>query len=110
MGWELKPLGAAFVMGGCESLHAQPHALLLTLRHPPSILTVPYPIPVQLLTPPGSHFPPPPMDGDGEEQVECEVWDLTLGKKWMVYEGQLTSLPCHFSPLTCPLSSVEQSS
>lgn len=90
MGWELQPLGSAFIMGGCESFYPPPstHHLALTLRHPPSLLLVPYPIPAQLLSPPGSHFPPVPLDGDGEEQVECEVWDLTRGKEWLRYSGE----------------------
>lgn len=87
MGWTLKPTGIAFVMGGCTSILAQPHSLLLTLRHPPSILAVPYPLPPQLLSPPGSHFPPIPLDGDGEDQVECDIWDLTKGQHWLSYGG-----------------------
>ena len=75
-------------MGGCTSLHAQPHNLLITLRHPPSILSVPYPLPSHLLTPPGSHFPPPPLDGDGEDQVECDIWDMLKAKEWMEFRGK----------------------
>jgi hypothetical protein len=74
-------------MGGCTSLHAQPHNLLITLRHPPSILSVPYPIPGHLLSAPGSHFPPPPLDGDGEDQVECDIWDMLKAKDWMDFRG-----------------------
>lgn len=94
-GWELRALGSAFVMGGCTSLHAQAHNLLVTLRHPPSVLTVPYPIPPQLLAQPGSHFPPPPLDGDGEDQVECDVWDLLRAKDWMGFTGQLLPSRAH---------------
>jgi hypothetical protein len=89
MGWELRSLGVAFVMGGCESVLLQAHALLITLRHPPSVLTAPYPLPQQLISPPGSHFPPTPLDGEGEEQVECEVWDLTKAREWMDWQGGL---------------------
>ncbi|WVF67677.1 hypothetical protein IAT40_002436 [Kwoniella sp. CBS 6097] len=84
MGWDLRSLGTAFIMGGCESLVAQPHNLLILLRHPPSILSVPYPVPSQLLSPPGSHFPPPPLDGDSETQTDCETWDLTQAREWMI--------------------------
>ncbi|OCF41006.1 hypothetical protein I317_05206 [Kwoniella heveanensis CBS 569] len=84
MGWELRSLGTAFIMGGCESLVTQPHNLLILLRHPPSLLSIPYPVPSQLLSPPGSHFPPPPLDGDSESQVDCEAWDLTQARDWMV--------------------------
>lgn len=83
MGWSLRNLGVGFIMGGCESMSAQSHSFSFTLRHPPAVLTVPWPIPLQLLAPPGSHFPPPPMDGGGEDQVECEVLDMSeLG--WMM--------------------------
>lgn len=92
LGWELRALGSAFIMGGCTSLHAQPHNLLITLRHPPSILTVPYPIPAHLLSAPGSHFPPPPLDGDGEDQVECDIWDMLKAKDWMGFKGELSLL------------------
>lgn len=78
-------------MGGCTSLISQPHHLLVTLRHPPSLLNVPYPIPDHLLAKPGSHFPPPPLDGDGEDQVECEVWDMTKAKEWMSFDSELLS-------------------
>lgn len=88
MGWTIKSLGVAFIMGGCESMSAQAHSLSFTLRHPPAILTVPCPIPLQLLAPPGSHFPPPPMDGDGEDQVECEVLDMNELKGWMRSHGE----------------------
>lgn len=88
MAYELKPLGVAFAMGQCQSILAQPHNLLLTLQHPPAVLSVPYPLPAQLVTPPGSHFPPLPLDGETEEQVECEMWDLTRGREWMQQEGE----------------------
>jgi hypothetical protein len=88
MGWEVHVLGVAFVMGGCSSILSLTHTLILTLRHPPSLLTVPYPLPPQLLCPPGSHFPPTPLDGDGEEQAECEIWDLTKAKDWMSWDGE----------------------
>jgi hypothetical protein len=91
LGWELRALGSAFIMGGCTSLHAQPHNLLITLRHPPSVLTVPYPGPQHLLTAPGSHFPPPPLDGDGEDQVECDIWDMLKGRDWMGFKGKLVA-------------------
>lgn len=92
LGWELRALGSAFIMGGCTSLHAQPHNLLITLRHPPSILTVPYPVPAHLLSAPGSHFPPPPLDGDGEDQVECDIWDMLKAKDWIGFKGELFML------------------
>ena len=88
LGWELRALGSAFIMGGCTSLHVQPHNLLITLRHPPSILSVPYPIPGHLLSAPGSHYPPPPLDGDGEDQVECDIWDMLKAKDWMDFRGR----------------------
>lgn len=87
MGWTLRSLGAAFIMGHPQSLFAQSHSLLITLKSPPSILTVPYPIPSQLIAPPNSHFPPPPLDGDGPEQDECEIWDLVKAKEWMQCQG-----------------------
>ncbi|OCF75666.1 hypothetical protein I204_02958 [Kwoniella mangroviensis CBS 8886] len=87
MGWDLRSLGTAFIMGRCESLILQPHNLLLVLQHPPSILSVPYPIPSQLLSPPGSHFPPPPLDGDSEAQIDCNIWDLQNAKDWMIPSG-----------------------
>lgn len=87
MGWTLRSLGVAFVMGGCESVQVQTHTITCTLRHPPSILTAPYPLPASLLSPPGSHHPPPPLDGDGEEQAECETWDMEQAKAWMICEG-----------------------
>nr|XP_019045052.1 hypothetical protein I302_06968 [Kwoniella bestiolae CBS 10118]OCF23982.1 hypothetical protein I302_06968 [Kwoniella bestiolae CBS 10118] len=87
MGWDLRSLGTAFIMGRCESLVIQPHNVLLLLQHPPSILSVPYPIPSQLLSPPGSHFPPPPLDGDSEAQVDCNIWDLQNAKDWIVPSG-----------------------
>lgn len=88
MGWELRPLGVAFVIGGCSSILVLPHHLKLTLRHPPSLLTVPHPLPEQLLCPPGSHFPPTPLDGDSEEQVECDIWDMTKAREWIIYDGE----------------------
>ena len=87
MGWSLVYLGVAFVMGTCTTVLAQSHSLMVCLRNPPSILTVPYPLPPALLTRPGSHFPPPPLDGEGEEQVDVEVWDMTKAKDWMVQNG-----------------------
>ncbi|WRT68724.1 uncharacterized protein IL334_005704 [Kwoniella shivajii] len=87
MGWDLRALGTAFIMGRCESLVTQPHNLLMILQHPPSILSVPWPVPSQLLSPPGSHFPPPPLDGDSETQVDCAVWDLSNAKDWMIGGG-----------------------
>ncbi|WVQ79752.1 hypothetical protein IAT38_001852 [Cryptococcus sp. DSM 104549] len=84
MGWELRSLGTAFVMGGCESVLPQSHSVLMTLRHPPSILSVPYPVPSELLSPPRSHFPPPPLDSASEAQIECDIWDFTSAKSWLV--------------------------
>jgi hypothetical protein len=95
MGWSLRSLGAAFIMGDPQSLHAQTHSLLITLRNPPSVLTVPYPIPSQLLAPPNSHFPPPPLDGDGPEQDDCEIWDLTKAKDWMHWD-EIPPIPLSF--------------
>ncbi|KAL1407763.1 WD40 repeat protein [Vanrija albida] len=88
-GYELKPTGVAFVMGRCQSVLAQQHNLLLSLQHPPAILNVPFPIPQQLLAAPGSHFPPLPLDGDTEEQVECDIWDLTEAKAWIRQEERV---------------------
>ncbi|KIR54632.1 hypothetical protein I315_02510 [Cryptococcus gattii Ru294] len=84
MGWELRALGTAFVMGGCEYVLPQTHNIIMALRHPPSILSVPYPVPSQLLTPPNSHFPPPPLDAATESQVECETWDLGNSRSWII--------------------------
>ncbi|XAO25876.1 hypothetical protein I312_104706 [Cryptococcus bacillisporus CA1280] len=84
MGWELRALGTAFVMGGCGSVLPQTHNIIMALRHPPSILSVPYPVPSQLLTPPNSHFPPPPLDAATESQVECETWDLGNSRSWII--------------------------
>ncbi|WWC63641.1 uncharacterized protein I303_106246 [Kwoniella dejecticola CBS 10117] len=83
MGWELRCLGTAFLMGRCESLVAQPHNLLLVLQHPPSLLSVPHPVPSQLLSPAGSHFPPPPLDGDSESQMDCSIYDLSSNNDWL---------------------------
>lgn len=88
LGWELKAQGVAFAMGGCRSVLPQQHNLLLALQHPPAVLAVPYPLPPQLVTPPGSQFPPLPLDGDTEEQVECELWDLTRGREWIDQKGE----------------------
>lgn len=94
MAYELKSQGVAFVMGQCQSILAQPHNLLLTLQHPPAILSVPYPLPPQLLTKPGSHFPPLPLDGETEEQIECDLWDLTRGREWLPQHGGLKLRHC----------------
>ncbi|KAK4690054.1 RAB6A-GEF complex partner protein 1, partial [Tremellales sp. Uapishka_1] len=82
-GWRLEPKGVTFLMGGCESILAQPHNLLITLRHPPSILSVPYPIAPTFLTAAENHFPPIPLDGE-----DCDVWDLTRGKGWLSYANE----------------------
>lgn len=79
-------------MGTCESLSPISHALLIALRNPPAILTVPYPLPEHLLALPDSHFPPPPLDGDGPEQTGCELWDLNKGKEW-IHLGKDTEPP-----------------
>lgn len=92
-GFELKNRGVAFVMGKCTSVVAQSHNLLLSLQHPPSIFVVPWPLPTQLVTPPGSHFPPLPLDGDSEAQVECEMWDLGKAKDWLDQSGKLHGSP-----------------
>ncbi|WVR09306.1 hypothetical protein IAU60_006371 [Kwoniella sp. DSM 27419] len=89
MGWELRSLGTAFTMGGCESLVAQPHNLLVLLRHPPSLLSIPYPVPTQMLSPPGSHFPPPPLDGGADVQADCQIWDLSNARDWMEGDAEL---------------------
>ncbi|ORX38232.1 RIC1-domain-containing protein [Kockovaella imperatae] len=83
VGWKLEPVGTAFVMGKVTSVLPQPRHLHITLQHPGSILTVPWPIPSALLASPGTQFPPNPLDGDGEDQAECEIWDLTEGKDWI---------------------------
>jgi hypothetical protein len=85
-------MGAAFLMGHPQSLFAQSHSLLISLRNPPALLSVPYPIPSQLVAPPNSHFPPPPLDGDGPEQDECEIWDLGDAQGWMRY-GDTAPVP-----------------
>lgn len=87
-GWELRCAGVAFAMGRVTAVLPQPHSLVLTLQHPPALLTVPYPIPAHLLTAPGSHFPPAPLDGDTEEQVECELWDLGRAE-WLLQGAQV---------------------
>ena len=92
-GFTLKPLGAAFVMGGITTILPQPHTLLIGLRHPASILTVPWPIPVEHLSPAGSHFPPAPLDA-GETLVDgIEHWDMAEGAEWMYSAGPLTHSP-----------------
>ncbi|KAK8854501.1 hypothetical protein IAR55_003240 [Kwoniella newhampshirensis] len=91
MGWQLRSLGTAFIMGGCESVLPQPHNLIMTLRHPPSLLTIPYPVPSPLLSPPGSHFPPPPLDGETEAQIECDTWDLNNAREWLT--GDVPPIP-----------------
>ena len=101
MGWTLRPLGAAFVMGGCTSISPQNHSLMLGMRHPPSVLVVPWPIPPQLISPPGSHFPPAPLDGDGQEQAECEHWDFSKAHDWMLSQSKLHSTAIG-SPLDTP--------
>lgn len=75
-------------MGKCTSVVPQSHSLLLSLQHPPSILSVPWPIPTHLITAPGSHFPPLPLDGESEAQVECEMWDLTQARDWLDQRGK----------------------
>lgn len=87
MGWTLKPLGSAFIMGTCQTLCAQSHSLLIGIRNPPALLTVPWPVPGHLLAPSDTHFPPPPLDGDGPEQADCEIWDLTQGRDWAGWAG-----------------------
>lgn len=88
-GFELKNRGVAFVMGKCTSIVAQSHNLLLSLQYPPSIFIVPWPLPTQLITQPGSHFPPLPLDGESEAQVECEMWDLAKARDWLDQNGKL---------------------
>ncbi|WVO14603.1 hypothetical protein L204_102239 [Cryptococcus depauperatus] len=96
MGWNLRSIGVAFVMGGCEFILPQTSHLLITLRHPPSILEVPWPVPSHLVTPPGSHFPPPPLDGASEAQVECKSFDLS-NAQWI--RGEIPSkLYSHRTP------------
>ncbi|ODN94637.1 hypothetical protein L198_04776 [Cryptococcus wingfieldii CBS 7118] len=112
MGWQLTYLGTAFVMGGCQSILCQSHNLLITLRHPPSILSVPWPVPSQLLTPPNSHFPPPPLDAATEAQIECDVWDLSAGKEWLVGEKpavptKMTSMKTHGMPVVHTMLSAD---
>ena len=92
MGWKLASTGVAFVMGGCTSILPHPHTLNLTLRHPPCILTVTYPVSSHLLAAPESHFPPRPLDGNGGDQVDSDIWDLSQGKGWMVWKGKFSCL------------------
>ncbi|KAL7422502.1 WD40 repeat protein [Cryptotrichosporon argae] len=86
--YTLVSLGVAFAMGAVQFVLAQSHSLLVLLRHPQSILLVPWPLPPSLLSPPGSHFPPAPLDGEGEEQVGIESWELAKGADWIDYETQ----------------------
>ena len=79
-------------MGRCTTILPQSHTLLIGLQHPPAILSVPWPIPSSLISPPGSHFPPKPVDGDGEDQAECEIWELDGGAPWVVRTGSLSLL------------------
>ena len=74
-------------MGKCPHIYPQSHNLLLSLQHPPGILSVPWPLPSALLSPPGSHFPPAPLDGDGEDQADCEMWELAEGREWVDSSG-----------------------
>jgi hypothetical protein len=91
-GFSLKPLGAAFIMGGVTAVLSQPHALLIGLKHPPSILTVPWPIPTEHLSPAGSHFPPAPLDG-GETSAEgFHHWDLAEAREWISDHSEFTGL------------------
>jgi hypothetical protein len=82
LGWTIRALGTAFLMGGCTSVHPQAHSLIITLKHPPSILTVSFPVDQSLLSPAGSHFPPKPLDG---EVGEGDIWDMHTSKEWMVW-------------------------
>ena len=100
VGWKLKPLGVAFVMGKCTHVYLQSRNLLLSLQHPPGILSVPWPIPSALLSPPGSHFPPAPLDGDGEDQAECEMWELAEGKIWIDSTGKIAALWCEYRSMS----------
>lgn len=95
-------------MGRCTSVLPQPHSIILTLQHPPALLTVPFPIPSQLLTPPGSHFPPLPLDGDTEEQVECELWDFTRGHEWLLQDTNVP-VPLSMSSTRVPAMPVTYS-
>ncbi|KAK1921027.1 RIC1-domain-containing protein [Papiliotrema laurentii] len=95
-GWTLKPLGAGFVMGGITTLLAQPHALMFGLRHPPSVLTVPWPIPTEYLTPAGSTFPPNPLDGTATGQEDIEQWEVSQGSDW-ISSSEGGSIPVHLS-------------
>ena len=87
VGFTLKPLGAAFIMGNAAAIVAQPHALMMGLKHPPSITSVPWPIPTEHLSPAGSHFPPNPLDG-GSQNEDFNSWDVAQGKEWLMAEGQ----------------------
>ncbi|BEJ15800.1 hypothetical protein CspHIS471_0504050 [Cutaneotrichosporon sp. HIS471] len=99
-GWELRCDGVAFAMGRATAVLPQQHSLVITLQHPPAFLTVPYPIPAHLLTPPGSHFPPAPLDGDTEEQVECELWDM--GRAEWLLQGTQVPIPVSLGATRTP--------
>jgi len=78
-------------MGGITTVLPQAHTLLIGLKHPSSILTVPWPIPVEHLSPAGSHFPPAPLDA-GETLVEgIEHWDMMEGREWLLTVGKLST-------------------
>ncbi|EIW68335.1 hypothetical protein M231_00343 [Tremella mesenterica] len=80
MGWQLDYRGAAFAMGSCTSLLVQTHNLMLCLRHPPAILTVPYPLPQEMLSL-ESDVPPVPLDGG--EGKDVQIWEFEGSGEWM---------------------------
>lgn len=92
VGITLKPLGAAFIMGSAATIVAQPHSLVMGLKHPPSITSVPWPIPTEHLSPAGSHFPPNPLDGGVKNEEGFESWDVSQGREWLVEEGELSGV------------------
>ena len=72
-------------MGGCTAVLPQAHTLMLGLQRPPSILSLPWPIPKFCLAPPSSHYPPPPLDGGEMDKEEFETWELS--GDWIVQGG-----------------------
>lgn len=75
-------------MGNAAAIIAQPHALMMGLKHPPSITSVPWPIPPEHLSPAGSHFPPNPLDGGAQNEEGFGNWDMSQGSEWLVSEGK----------------------
>lgn len=93
------------MMGGVTTIIPQPHALMFGLKHPPSLLTTPWPIPTEFFTPPGSHFPPNPLDGGGPGRDDFEHWEMAEGSEWIEGESK-----CDFYLSSFHVLSVAESS